>query len=41
MHPVSLRPDLEGLIVPSKFLGIAAVGRPIIFIRDEDGESCA
>jgi glycosyltransferase involved in cell wall biosynthesis len=38
VHLVSLRPDLEGLIVPSKFYGITAVGRPAIFIGDADGE---
>lgn len=38
VHIVSLRPDLEGLIVPSKFYGIAAAGRPTIFIGDPDGE---
>jgi colanic acid biosynthesis glycosyl transferase WcaI len=38
VHLVSLRPELEGLIVPSKFYGIAAVGRPTIFIGDQDGE---
>jgi colanic acid biosynthesis glycosyl transferase WcaI len=35
---VSLRPELEGLIVPSKFYGIAAAGRATIFIGDPDGE---
>lgn len=38
VHLVSLRPTLEGLIVPSKFYGIAAAGRPIINIGDPDGE---
>ncbi|HMN38619.1 MAG TPA: glycosyltransferase family 4 protein [Hyphomicrobium sp.] len=38
LHLVSLRPDLEGLIVPSKFYGIAAAGRPAIFIGHPDGE---
>lgn len=38
VHLVSLRPELEGLIVPSKFYGIAAAGRPAIFIGDADGE---
>lgn len=38
VHLVSLRPDLEGLIVPSKFHGITAVGRPTIFIGDLQGE---
>src|SRR5262249_32281164 len=35
---VSLRPELEGLIVPSKFYGICAAGRPTLFIGDGDGE---
>ena len=38
VHLVSLRPELEGLIVPSKFYGITAVGRPTLFIGDRDGE---
>jgi colanic acid biosynthesis glycosyl transferase WcaI len=38
VHLVSLRPQLEGLIVPSKFYGIAAVGRPVISITASDGE---
>lgn len=38
VHLVSLRPELEGLIVPSKYYGIAAAGRPTIFIGDSDGE---
>lgn len=38
IHWLSLAPQLEGLIVPSKFYGAAAAGRPIIFIGDEDGE---
>ena len=38
IHLVSLRPELEGLIVPSKFYGIAAAGRPAIFIGAADGE---
>jgi len=38
VHLVSLRPELEGLIVPSKFYGIAAAGRPTIFIGHADGE---
>jgi hypothetical protein len=29
---------LEGLIVPSKFYGTAAAGRPTLFIGDPDGE---
>jgi len=38
VHLVTLRPALEGLIVPSKFCGIAAAGRPTLFIGDRDGE---
>ena len=38
IHLVSLRPELEGLIVPSKYYGIAAVGRPCVFIGAADGE---
>jgi len=37
-HWLSLNPRLEGLIVPSKFYGIAAAGKPVIFIGDESGE---
>lgn len=38
VHLVSLNPLLEGLIVPSKFYGIAAAGRPTLFIGDVTGE---
>lgn len=38
VHWLSLRPELEGLIVPSKFYGIAATGRPIIAITAAEGE---
>jgi glycosyltransferase involved in cell wall biosynthesis len=38
VHLVSLRPELEGLIVPSKIYGIMAAGRPVIFIGDPAGE---
>jgi colanic acid biosynthesis glycosyl transferase WcaI len=38
VHFVSLRPTMEELIVPSKFYGIAAAGRPVIHIGDPDGE---
>ena len=41
VHLVSLRPELEGLIVPSKYYGIAAAGRPAIFIGDPQGEVAA
>jgi colanic acid biosynthesis glycosyl transferase WcaI len=38
LHLVSLNPKLEGLMVPSKFYGIAAAGRPTLFIGAPDGE---
>jgi glycosyltransferase involved in cell wall biosynthesis len=38
VHWVSLDPRLEGLMVPSKFYGIAAAGKPIIVIGDPNGE---
>lgn len=38
LHLVTLPPAMEGLIVPSKFYGIAAAGRPTIFIGDRQGE---
>ena len=38
VHWISLLPKMEGLIVPSKFYGIAAAGRPMIAIADGDGE---
>lgn len=38
VHWVSLLPSLEGLIVPSKFYGAAASGRPVIFVGTPDGE---
>ena len=37
-HWVSLLPEFEGLIVPSKFYGISAAGRATIAITDPDGE---
>ncbi len=37
-HWLSLDPKLEGLLLPSKFYGIAAAGKPMIFIGDTDGE---
>lgn len=38
VHLVSLKPELEGLIVPSKFYGIAAAGRPVLYIGAAHGE---
>ena len=37
-HWVSLDPRLEGLMMPSKFYGIAAAGKPIVVIGDPNGE---
>ena len=38
LHVVSLLPQVEGLVVPSKVYGIVAAGRPFAFIGDPDGE---
>jgi glycosyltransferase involved in cell wall biosynthesis len=38
LHLISLLPSLEGLIVPSKFYGIAAAGRPMLYIGTTNGE---
>ena len=38
VHWLSLRPELEGLIMPSKFYGIAAVARPMIFVGNKEGD---
>ena len=38
VHWISLRPEVEGLIVPSKVYGIAAAGRPVIAICAKNGE---
>jgi colanic acid biosynthesis glycosyl transferase WcaI len=38
VHLVHLKPELEGLIVPSKFYAIAAAGRPAIFVGSPNGE---
>lgn len=38
VHWISLQPQLEGLIVPSKLYGALAVGRPIVFVGDPKGE---
>ena len=38
MHWISLRPEMEGLIVPSKLYGITAIGRGVIMIGDPAGE---
>ena len=38
VHWISLRPELEGLIVPSKAYGVLAAGRPILAVAAADGE---
>ncbi len=38
IHLVTLRPGMEGLIVPSKFYGVAAAGRPTLYVGHPDGE---
>jgi colanic acid biosynthesis glycosyl transferase WcaI len=38
IHLVSLRPKLEGFVVPSKFYGAAAAGRGVLFVGDPEGE---
>ena len=38
VHLVALRPKFEGLVVPSKFYGIAAAGRAILYVGDKRGE---
>jgi colanic acid biosynthesis glycosyl transferase WcaI len=38
VHWVSLNPNVEGLMFPSKFYGIAAAGRPMIAVAAKDSE---
>jgi glycosyltransferase involved in cell wall biosynthesis len=38
LHLVSLRPEQEGFVVPSKIYGVMAAGRPTVFIGAADGE---
>jgi len=38
VHLISLRPEAERFVMPSKFYGIAAAGRPVIFVGDPDGD---
>jgi hypothetical protein len=33
-----LRPEWEGLVVPSKLYGALAAGRPVVFIGDPEGD---
>ena len=34
IHLVSLKPELERLVVPSKYYGVAAAARPVLFSKD-------
>jgi glycosyltransferase involved in cell wall biosynthesis len=38
VHWMSLRPELEGLLFPSKLYGILAAGRPVIAVAAKRGE---
>ncbi len=38
VHWISLKPELDGLIVPSKVYGVAAAGRPILSVTSRLGE---
>lgn len=38
VHLVSLLPAMEGKVIPSKFYGIAAAGRPAVFVGDPEGD---
>ena len=39
LHLVTLRPEWEGLVMPSKLYGALAAGRPILFIGDPEGDA--
>jgi colanic acid biosynthesis glycosyl transferase WcaI len=38
VHLVILKPELEGLIVPSKIYGVMSAGKPMLYIGDKKGE---
>ena len=38
VHLVSLQPSMEGLVVPSKYYGVLAAGRPVIYVGDAHGD---
>ncbi len=38
VHLVILKPELEGLIVPSKIYGVMSAGKPMLYIGDKEGE---
>ena len=39
VHLVTLRPEWEGLVMPSKLYGALAAGRPVVFIGDPEGDT--
>jgi len=41
VHLVILKPELEGLIVPSKIYGVMSARKPIVYIGDKNGEVAA
>jgi glycosyltransferase involved in cell wall biosynthesis len=41
VHLVSLRPEWTGVVVPSKFFGSLAAGRPVVFAGGEDSAIAA
>lgn len=38
IHLVSLASGMEGIMVPSKFFGVAAAGRPVVYVGSPTGE---
>ena len=38
-HIVTMRPNLCGLVVPSKVYGVLAAGRPCLFVGPKDSEA--
>ncbi|MEM6574239.1 MAG: glycosyltransferase family 4 protein [Pseudomonadota bacterium] len=38
LHLIALKPELEGLIVPSKFYPVTAVARPAVYLGSEAGD---
>ena len=38
VHLITLLPELEGFVVPSKFYGVAAAGKPSLFVGNPEGE---
>ena len=38
LHMVTMLPSLEGLVYPSKLVGVLAAGKPVVFVGAKDGE---